>query len=81
MIRRLDDGERSGVNRVVWWLLGVTTAISISLLGAWGRSLQQQTNKNADAISQLQAIVYSLPAMDTRMTRIENKVDLLLEKK
>lgn len=67
--RRAEDAERT--NRIIWWMLGVVTVIMVSLVTAWARHVNSDVDSTKATIVQI----------DKRLTRIEDKVDRILEEK
>jgi hypothetical protein len=71
---KLQEAANNEANRLVWWLVGVLTAIVVSLLGAWGKGISSDVDKLKSAVSAIQAL-------DSRLIRVENKLDKVLETK
>lgn len=67
--------------RVVWWLLGVFSAVAISLVSAWGTGVGTRLDKltvEADGTATQAAVLSAgLPGIVARLDRIEKKVDNL----
>lgn len=80
----MTDRRSPDVQRIVWWLLGIFSAVTISLTGAWGAATtvrldKVQTQADATSVSvaiqqaQYQAILDRLNAIDAKLTRVLNR--------
>lgn len=79
--RRVSDIAETTAPQIVWWLLGVITAISITLLSAWAKSTSDRVGKTESALIDIATVKADVINIKDRLSRIDSKLDRVMEKK